>query len=208
MEEINYVLILLSSFAATSSPGPGTLAIVGTSMRQGRTQGLFLALGVLTGSIFWSAAAAFGLAAILLTNTWLFEVLRYIGATYLLYLAFMSLRSALSASEIELPKYQSLNVRQNYLKGLLIHITNPKAILFFAALYSVGVPAQAQVSELVSIIFSVGLLSATIFMVYAFLFSSRVVSNIYLKAKPIFEGIFALFFGLAGMKLLAGKFES
>lgn len=208
MNEINYVFIVLSGLAAISSPGPATLAIAGTSMSQGRSEGLALSLGVLTGSIFWSASAAFGLAAILVTHVWLFELMRYVGAFYLLYLAYKSLRSALTGKEIALPEHQqSLSIRENYLKGLLIHLTNPKAILFFGALYSIGVPVQAQASELVSVIFTVGFLSAVIFLGYAVLFSSHIAVKTYMKSKAVFEGIFALFFGVAGLKLLTGKFE-
>jgi threonine/homoserine/homoserine lactone efflux protein len=68
MEEINYLLIVVSAFAAIASPGPATLAISGASMSRGRYFGLSLAAGILTGSLFWSMTAAFGLAAILHAN--------------------------------------------------------------------------------------------------------------------------------------------
>jgi len=202
MNEINYLLILVSGFAAISSPGPATLAIAGTSMGHGRRQGLSLACGVLTGSIFWSISAAFGLAAILHSNVWLFEVLRYFGAVYLLYLAFRSLQSACSKNKLVLPSSQINSIRKNYFKGLLIHLTNPKAILFFASLYSLGVPSSAKPFELVSVIVSVGVLSGFIFLGYAILFSSAAASNVYLKSKVAFETIFAIFFGIASARLL------
>ncbi len=202
MNEINFVLILLAALAAISSPGPATLAIAGTSMSQGRAQGLALALGVLTGSVIWSTSAAFGLAAILTTNVWLFEFMRYVGAAYLFYMAYKSMRSAIAARDIQLPQTSLKNSRENYIKGLLIHLTNPKAILFFAALYSVGVPSQARALELLSVILFVGVVSASIFIGYAILFSSSAAANYYLKLKPLFESVFALFFGAASIKLL------
>lgn len=143
MEEINYLLIIASAFAAVASPGPATLAIAGTSMGYGRYIGLSLAAGVLTGSLFWSFAAAFGLAAIMHTNVWLFEILRYCGALYLLYLAFKSLRSAFSSTTLELPSNEVATAKGNYIKGLLIHLTNPKAI-FFSELFTQLVFPQLQ----------------------------------------------------------------
>ena len=195
MEEINYLLIITSAFAAVASPGPATLAIAGTSMGYGRYIGLSLAAGVLTGSLFWSVSAAFGLAAILHTNVWFFEILRYCGALYLLYLAFKSLRSAFSSTILELPNNKVATAKGNYLKGLLIHLTNPKAILFFGALYSIGVPATAKPIELLSVILAVGSVSLLVFFGYAILFSNRVARQVYLKSKVVFESVFSLFFG-------------
>lgn len=58
MLEIHYIPIMLAALVATASPGPATLSIAGASMSQGRTHGLILALGILTGSLIWSCAAA------------------------------------------------------------------------------------------------------------------------------------------------------
>lgn len=205
MEEINYLLIILSAFAAISSPGPATLAIAGASMRSGRYVGLSLAAGVLTGSLLWSTFAAFGLAAILHTNVWLFEFLRYLGAFYLLYLAVKSLRSAVSRESLAIPDSQESTAALSYFKGLLIHLTNPKAILFFGALYSMGVPATAKPMELLLVILAVGAVSSLIFLGYAVLFSNSAIRHIYLKSKAVFESVFALFFGAASFKLLASE---
>ena len=94
MQEIHYGLILVAAFVATASPGPATLAIAGTSMNSGRRHGMAIALGILTGSFIWSLSAAFGMAALMYANAWLFDLLRYFGAAYLLFLAyFLSLWS-------------------------------------------------------------------------------------------------------------------
>ena len=205
MEEINYLLIVASAIAAIASPGPATLAIAGASMSHGRYSGLCLAAGVLTGSLFWSTSAAFGLAAILHSNVWLFEILRYCGALYLLYLAFKSLRSAFSSTQLTLPENKTETAGGNYFRGLLIHLTNPKAILFFGSLYSLGVPANAQPIELLAVILAVGVVSSFIFLGYAVLFSNVTARCIYLRSKVVFESIFSLFFGVAGFKLLTSE---
>ena len=98
MAEINLPLILVAAFIAVASPGPATLVIANTSMNSGRRYGLALASGITTGSLVWSISAAFGLGALMLANAWAFEIVRYFGACYLLYLAYKSVRSALSPS--------------------------------------------------------------------------------------------------------------
>lgn len=205
MEDINYLLIVVSAIAAIASPGPATLAIAGASMNHGRHFGLSMAAGVLTGSLFWSASAAFGLAAILHANVWVFEALRYCGALYLLYLALKSLRSAFNATQLDLPDNPAATVKGNYFKGLLIHLTNPKAILFFASLYSIGVPATVSPLNLLSVIIVVGAVSSCVFLGYAVLFSNGVARRVYLKSKVVFESVFAVFFGAASFKLLASE---
>ncbi|MDV2077804.1 LysE family translocator [Marinobacter xestospongiae] len=205
MEEINYLLIVLAALAAIASPGPATLAIAGTSMNQGRYLGLAMAAGVLTGSLVWSTSAAFGLAAILHANVWFFEILRYCGALYLLYLALKSLHSAFNSRQLSLPENKAASARNNYFKGLLIHLTNPKAILFFGSLYSIGVPATVSPPALLSVILVVGAVSSLVFLGYAVLFSNGTARRVYLKSKVVFESVFSMFFGAASFKLLTSR---
>jgi threonine efflux protein len=96
MSDINFPLIMGAALLATASPGPSTLAIAGTAMARGRAQALALVAGIACGSWSWSVAAALGLGAVMQANAWVFEVLRYCGAGYLLFLAYKSARSALS----------------------------------------------------------------------------------------------------------------
>ena len=85
------------------SPGPATLSIASCAMTHGRRAALCLSLGLLVGGASWGIAAAAGMGKLMLTNAWLFEVIRYFGATYLLYLAYKSFRSAMSEKAITMP---------------------------------------------------------------------------------------------------------
>ncbi len=206
MEQINYWLILSAALVATSSPGPATLAISSVSMKQGRSFGLSLAAGILTGSLFWSISAAFGLGAVMFANAWLFELVRYMGAAYLLYLSVQSAASLFSVRISGQSKHHfGSTYRSAYMKGLLIHLTNPKAILFFGALYSIGIPTGSSPDNLLKVIILVGCSSATIFIGYALLFSLPKVQTGYQRMRPILEGFFSLFFAIAGLRLLVRK---
>ena len=99
--DVNLLAILLAALAASLSLGPASLAIAGTSMARGRRAGLFLTAGIIVGSLAWSIAAALGLGAIMLANAWVFEIIRYAGAGYLIFLALKSARSALSQKAVE-----------------------------------------------------------------------------------------------------------
>lgn len=210
-DDINLPLILLAALMATSSPGPATVTIAGTSMKAGRRYGLAVASGISSGSLMWSTAAAFGLGAVMLANAWLFELLRYCGAGYLIFLAIKSARSALTPGEIEprgVPRgLANPTLKRAYAAGLGLHLTNPKPILFFGSLYAVGVPAHAAPSTLLLIIVAVAVQSALVFHGYALLFSSPPVARGYMRLRRWFEGAFALAFGYAGMKLLTTRLQ-
>lgn len=204
-EHINIPLILTAALLATASPGPSTLAIAGTAMAHGRLQALSLVAGIASGSWIWSIAAALGLSAIMAANAWVFEFLRYLGAGYLLFLAYKSARSALSKSPTQLRSVSSRSYRIAYGKGLAMHLTNPKAILFFGALYSVGVPVTATSLEIASVVIIVGLQSMLVFITYALLFSNPRIVAVYIRLRRWFETAFALAFGFAGVRLLSAE---
>lgn len=204
-DHINFPLILTAALLATASPGPSTLAIAGTAMAHGRPQALALVAGITSGSWIWSGAAALGLSAIMLANAWTFEVLRYFGAGYLLFLACKSARSAMSPMPVKLRAVTAQSYRIAYGKGLAMHLTNPKAILFFGALYSVGVPVTATNWEIAAVVLLIGLQSVMIFAAYALLFSNPRVVAMYIRLRRWFEGAFAVAFGFAGVKLLTAR---
>ena len=199
---VNLPIILSAAFIATASPGPATLGIASMSMGAGRQCGVAMALGVVTGSLTWSAVAALGLGAIMLANAWILEAIRYIGAGYLLYLAVKAARSALHPQTLAFSTVGELTWGGAYRKGLLLHLTNPKAILFFGALYSIGVPPDAPLPTLLAVIIAVGLQSMVIFLTYALVFSSATVARGFARIRRLFDGLLAVAFGYASFKVL------
>ena len=193
------------AFVATVSPGPATFAIASMALASGRKYGLALASGVTTGSITWSIGAAMGLSAIMFTNVWLFEVVRYLGALYLMWLAYKSARAALSTSTQGSQVKLARSVSKAYSKGFTVHLTNPKAVLFFGSLYSIGIPAGAGPEPIMLVIVAVGLQSFILFHLYAVLFSLAPVVHCYTHLRPWFEGVFAVAFGAASLKVLCAE---
>jgi len=205
MTDVNLPVILFAAFLAAGSPGPATLAIAGTSMSSGRNTGLALASGVTTGSFIWSVSAAFGLGAVMAANAWVFEVIRYFGAGYLMWLAIKAARSAWAGNRLATKPLPPTTPRRAYTKGLALHLTNPKAVLFFGALYAIGVPPGTPPSALIMVILAVGVQSLIMFHLYAVIFSSRPMTAAYTRAKRIFEAFFALAFGAIAFKVLTAR---
>lgn len=207
LDTLNLPLILAAGFITSATPGPATLAIAGTSMHSGRSMGLALAAGITTGSLTWSVAAALGLSAIMLATGWVLEVVHYMGAGYLLYLAYKSARSAMTPGALQARQIDSRSLTGAFAKGLAIHLTNPKAILFFGSLYAIGIPHSATYADLALVIGAVGLQSFLIFHGYALLFSSGPVVSGYVRLRRWFEAVFAMAFGAAGLKILTARVD-
>ena len=205
MTPVELAAILLGWAVAVASPGPATLAIAGIAMGSGRPQAVALAAGVITGSAFWGCAAALGLGLVLTTNAWAFEILRYLGAVYLLFLAWRAARSALSPEGAARRAMHVGGLRRAYLRGALIHLTNPKAVLFWGALFTVAVPPTAPVSDIWLVFAACQAVGIPIFLGYAVIFSTPAAMTGYLRARRVFEGAFAVLFGAAGIRLLLSR---
>lgn len=206
MGDVNLVMILLAALAASLSPGPASLAIAGTSMARGRRAGLLLTVGIMVGSLAWSIAAALGLGAIMLANAWVFEIIRYAGAAYLMFLAYKSARSAFATKEV---KTKAIEGKASTLvvRGAALHITNPKSILFFGALYSMGMPIDATPLQLATVVGAVGLQATCVYSGYALIFSTPSMTRMYLNLRRWFEGAFAVGFGMAGLKVATARLQ-
>lgn len=197
-------LVVLGWAIAGGSPGPATLAISGTAMSAGRAAGVSVASGVVVGSASWGIAAALGMSALMLANAWVFEVIRYAGAAYLLYLAAKSLRSAVR------PKPLTMQAQSNeslFLKGFLIHITNPKAILAWGAIYAIALPSGASTGMVWQLFGLLVTTSIIVFIGYGILFSHPAVVRGYVSAKRWFDALFAALFGAASLKILTARLE-
>jgi threonine efflux protein len=92
------LVVYAAYILATGSPGPSTMAIMGTAMAAGRTRALALAAGVLTGSMTWAALAGTGLSVVLASYAQVLVAIKVLGGGYLLYLAWRSARSAWRAT--------------------------------------------------------------------------------------------------------------
>lgn len=202
MTGLELTLIWVGWVLAGASPGPATLGIAGTAMAEGRAQALAFATGILAGGAFWGLAAAFGMGAVMLTHVWVFTVIKYAGAAYLFYLAVKSLKSAFSdvvPGEGAVVKGARFTA---FKRGALVHLTNPKAILSWGAVFAIVLPASAPMSQIFGMfafLYSGGI---CVFIGYAFLFSTPAVVRFYRDARRWFEVAFAGFFGSASLKVL------
>jgi threonine/homoserine/homoserine lactone efflux protein len=123
-------LFLGATLALTLTPGPAVLYIVARSMDLGRRAGLLSVLGIGLGNAVHAAAAALGLAALLVSSPVLFAAVKYLGAGYLVVLGVKKLLGRGEASEA-VP--QAISGRAALRQAFLVALLNPKTALFFLA---------------------------------------------------------------------------
>ena len=209
MAFLDQLLIVYGTYlVATASPGPSNLAIMGTAMRHGRAAGLTLAMGVVCGSMFWAVLAATGISAILASFAEALFAIKIAGGLYLLFLAYKSAHSALKADPVRSARDAAVAVpayRALYRRGLLLHLSNPKAILAWIAIMSLGLKPGAPPSLLYAVVGGCAVLGILVFGGYALVFSTEVMVLSYRKARRWIEGALALLFGAAGFRLLTAR---
>jgi threonine/homoserine/homoserine lactone efflux protein len=190
---------------ATASPGPSNMAIMGTAMRDGRRPALALAAGVVSGSLFWAVLAATGVSALLAADAQALWLVKMTGGAYLLYLAVRAGRSAMGpVSAMPAPRTDRGPWRYGllYRQGMLMHIGNPKAILSWTAIISLGVHADAPAGGLPAIVGGCVGLGILVFGGYAIAFSTASMTALYARWRRRIEGTLSAVFALAGLKLL------
>lgn len=122
---------LLTSLIVVASPGTGVLYTLAAGLSRGARASLVAAFGCTLGIVPHMAAAITGLAALLHTSALAFEVIKYLGVAYLLYMAWQTLKETGALSvKTDVPVR---NARQVIVESVLINILNPKLSIFFFA---------------------------------------------------------------------------
>ena len=130
--------IIISFAIATSilsiSPGPDNIFVLTQSIVNGTKYGLATVFGLMTGCLVHTTLIAFGISAIIKENENLFFVIKIIGASYLIFLAYKVYKGG---SEIVLSNdtIKKESVLQLFRKGFIMNVLNPKVALFFLAFF-------------------------------------------------------------------------
>ncbi len=127
----NIISFVAASILLTLAPGPDIIFVTTQSASNGKWAGIYTALGLCTGLIIHTSLVTFGVSAIIKESQTAFMILKYAGALYLFYLAFLSYkeRNTINISD-------NIAVSQKYKlykQGIIMNLLNPKVILFFLA---------------------------------------------------------------------------
>ena len=161
----------VACLALTASPGPDMLLIASRSVSQGKGSGFATLAGIQVGTFCHALAAALGLSELFLVVPVAYDVVRYAGAAYLLYLAWKTLRSEGTAlATTGTGRHHAIGAM--FRQGLLTNLLNPKMALFVLALFPQFVRPEAgsvamQIMVLAAVLNLIGLVVNGIVIVMA-----------------------------------------
>ena len=129
----NLGAFILAGVLLNITPGSDTMYILGRSIAGGKKAGVLSALGIASGSLIHTLLAALGLSVLLAESQFAFDTVKYLGATYLIYLgitAFLKKSEKMADLQGTVKKNSHRNI---YLAGILTNVLNPKVALFYLA---------------------------------------------------------------------------
>ena len=196
---------LCASMALTIAPGPDNIFVMTQGITRGRKAAIVTALGMCSGITVHTTAAAFGISALFYSSALAFNLVKYAGAGYLLYLAFKAVRgsgTSVPASSDSLP------VAALFRRGFIMNLLNPKVALFFLAFLPQFVnPASGGLPQQMILLGIVFMLQAVVIFSLIGWFSGTLGRQ--LQAKPqvakYFDRLTAGVFAALGLKLVLSE---
>lgn len=194
--------VALIHFLAVITPGPDFIMIIKNSLLYSRNIGLWtvmgLGLGIITHIIYCMA----GLAIVISKSMIVFNVMKLLGAGYLIYIGFRSIFSKSSAIHVNaLPKSENISPLKAIQIGFLTNVLNPKATLFFLSLFTFVVSPTTSRSTLIILSMVIFINTVLWFSVIALCFTQKKVQRLYNKYQGIFNKIFGCTLIGIGIKL-------
>ncbi|KAF0219632.1 MAG: lysine exporter protein [Geobacteraceae bacterium] len=119
-----------ASVALTIAPGPDNIFVMTQGIARGRKPAIVTALGMCSGISVHTTAAAFGISAVFYSSVVAFNIVKYAGAAYLLYLAYRTLKER---SAIKLSIADDRAASALFKRGFIMNVLNPKVAMFFLA---------------------------------------------------------------------------
>ena len=199
-----FITIAIVFFLAVVSPGPDFAVVTKNSLLYSRKVGVYTAIGVALGIMVHVTYSMLGVALIISKSILLFNIIKYIGAGYLIYLGYQALKSKPSTvSKIETSeiKKKELGIFQAIQNGFLTNALNPKATLFFLALFTQVIsPATPKVIELLYGV-EMTLICGIWFSIVAVLFSNSIMKAKISKVKHHIERVTGVVLIALGIKV-------
>ena len=130
---IHFKTFILTGILLNVTPGNDTIFILSRSMAQGKKAGFMSVLGISTRSLIHTTMAAFGLSIIIAKSILVFNIIKYAGAAYLIYIGYKMLTDKRQLTTGEYFSDKTIDLKKIYRDGVLTNVLNPKVAMFFIA---------------------------------------------------------------------------
>lgn len=204
---VNYGVFIISAIMLNLTPGADTMYILGNSISNGKKVGIMSALGINTGCIIHTVMAALGLSAILTKSAYAFKIIKYLGASYLIYLGIRSLISK-SSMLVKKDDNKKNSIKKIYFQGVITNVLNPKVALFFLAFLPQFINPNNTYGAIPFLLLGFTfVITATTWSIILAVFSSYIIENISKKfgLANSLNKITGIIFIVLGLNLLRAK---
>lgn len=198
-----FIAVAVVHLLAVMSPGPDFVMISRNSLIYSRRSGVYCALGLACGTAFHASYSLIGIGLIIAQSILLFSILKFVGAAYLIYFGLCCLSAKPAHVKNFSEKKQKDLSRLSALKtGFLTNLLNPKATLFFLALFTYFV--NSKTPAIVKNLYAIEMTIATFawFSLVAIVISSKKVRTKFVKFQHWFERVFGVLLIALGIKLV------
>jgi len=199
--------IVLVNLAGAVTPGPDVVLLTRYATRS-RKHAIAATFGILTGALFWITLTVLGAAALLTAFPWLLELIQVAGGAWIIFMGYTTARQGwhdrlnppLDMDEAE----ERLGTpRDSFFKGLTTNLSNPKIVLFLAALVAPLLPPSPGLGPAMIVIFALWITTVMLFVAYSFVVSTERVRRKLFSAGPYIDIGAGGFFIVAGTVLVA-----
>lgn len=196
--------LLLIQLFAVASPGPDFLVVVQNTLWHGRKVGTRTAIGIALGIIVHIAYCLAGVGVIISQSIVLFNIIKIAGGLYLLYIGIQSVRYADTHLNLEEQVDHSKHKSNRWYlsQWFFVNVLNPKAALYFVALFTTFVPADASRDFLALLGISTVLITAAWFILIANIIGLPIVRSRFVKYTKRINRICGGLLALFGLKLI------
>lgn len=180
--EVMSILFIITSVVIILTPGQDMILVMSRSIAQGQKAGIITALGVSIGLMGHTVLATLGLGALLMTSEWLFNIIKFVGAGYLIYIGYQLLTS--KDHKLAMKDLNKISYKKMFMQGAISNIMNPKITIFYFSYLPQFIDSNAGNESLQLFILGTTFAVLTFFLKAPIGFISGTLS-FWIKARPI-----------------------
>lgn len=194
------------SFLGMISPGPDFFLVIKNSLSHHRKYAMMTCLGVVMAIFTHMIYCVAGIAIIIKATPWLFTLLRYAGAFYLIWIGIKAILAKASGSTYIGQDSQKHNItyKKAFLQGYLCNLLNPKATLFFLAIFTQVLAVDSSLTDKLAVAFIIWLEAVIWWPCVVTVFQSEMIQRRYFKIQFIVDKLFGLILIGLGLKVALG----
>jgi RhtB (resistance to homoserine/threonine) family protein len=203
MNTTNLLTVTIIGLLAVMSPGPDFLIVTRNSLLYSKRVGLCTAFGITLGTMWWVAASLLGISLAISKTVLLFNILKWFGAAYLVYLGIKSFRTKKNApaNEVAQKTPQDMSPQKGFLTGLATNALNPKAALFFVSFFSIIITPKTPIVLRTAYGLEISLIALLWFSLLATVLSASKVRGIFERISVWLDRVTGAILIVLGVKL-------